>query len=126
MASLPIDFVGGGIFADEFEGWRVRGLASSPTSLRIGIRSNEFEDALINELPDLDAAAEPDDLPDLAVQPGVVDPAGLDDTAGCANISDDDGVPHVVNKNVVEGTSVLTQSSWKSQGPADRHRCGRQ
>ena len=29
------------------------------------------------------------------MQPGVVDPAGLDDTAGRANISDDDGVLHV-------------------------------
>ena len=65
---------------------------------------------LINELPDLDATAEPDDLPDLAVQPGVVDFAGLDYTAGHANISDDNGVLYVVDEDVVEDTSALTHS----------------
>ena len=64
--------------------------------LKIGIFAYESEDGLIDELPDFDATAEPNDLPDFAVQPGVVDPAGLDDTAGRANISDDDGVLHDV------------------------------
>ena len=39
----------------------------------------------------IDAIAEPDDLPDFAAQPGVVDFAGLDNTADYANISGDDG-----------------------------------
>ena len=68
---------------------------------------------MINESPDLDATTEPNDLPDLAVQPGVVDPAGLDDAAGHANIFDDNGVLNVVDKDVVGDTSALTRSFWK-------------
>ena len=76
-------------------------------SLKIGIFAYVSEDGPIDELPDRDATAEPNDLPDAAVQPGVVDPAGLDDTAGRANISDDDGVLHDVGYTLkVEAATI--------------------
>ena len=43
----------------------------------------------------IDAIAEPDDLPDFAVQPGVVDSDGFENAADSANIPDDDGVLYV-------------------------------
>ena len=66
----------------------------------------------------IDAIAEPDDLPDFAAQPGVVDFAGLDNTADYANISDNDGVLYVVDKGIAEDTSVFTHpfgSPWGLQ-----------
>ena len=92
--------------------------------LKVGIFAYEFEDGLNDEspdlastgifayeceLPDLDATAELDDLPDLAVQPGGVDPAGLDDTTGCANIPDDDGVPRAAGYLSKAGAAIIPE-----------------
>ena len=71
----------------------------------------------------IDATAEPDDLPDPAVQPDIIDPAGLDDAADCANISDDDGAPYVLDNDVVEDLlnpwwTISGVSSWGSWASA--------
>ena len=104
----------------------IRRVASSPTSSGIDIFAQGFDDEAA--LPDdpsavsakmtIDAIAEPDDLPDFAVQPGVVDFAGLDNTADYANISGDDGGLYVVDMDIVEDTSVSTHpfgSPWGLQ-----------
>ena len=69
----------------------------------------------------IDAIVEPDDLPDLAVQPGVVDIADLDNTADYANISDNDGVLYVVDKGIAEDTSLFTHPFGSPLGLQANH-----
>ena len=56
----------------------------------------------------IDAIAEPDDLPDFAGQPVVVDSDGFENAADPANIPDDDGALYVGDKDVIEDASILT------------------
>ena len=56
----------------------------------------------------IDTTAEPDDLPEFAVQPGVVDSDGFENAADSADIPDDDGVLYAGDKDVIEDASILT------------------